>query len=511
MANFKHCISSSWKWASSYIRFSKAAIFISGLIFSKSFIEIAFKAFLISYIIDTRKNISIGAAIAYAAATDGIQQLLVILIHHLATDRHGYFRVIILTFPCLIFGLLILWLSSLLLSQQTSNQMLYIALPVILVGLAGEDVSLEVFLRQHFVEETIAVDKTKSERQQSEEYKDIVEGRASLWSNGAGFLGQFICWTFASSLSWKKTIMVSFIEVAAAYALFICGKRYYLRIPPTRRTAVSQLKEAKGLVKLIPLWLLFIPYCLAEVAGFSIFILQSYRLDTRINPRISLHNSFNKVPVNSLYVFKQFISFLVSMSTKYLIRKLWSSEEAMQRGARYWRMGVGMAVGFGSLLSAWLVERRRSDLIKKNPNDDEDIPMTILWLAPQFGLLGIANGLVLEGLTDFFYDRVPESKQYFEVLFNHSLTVIGSFLSGLAVLLAPWFGDTIDECQLDKYLLMLAILNVAVLPLYIFLSLRFDWNMPDEVDGRDIEIEEVDGSNVEILMEEVDGRDVEIL
>ncbi|TYH02362.1 hypothetical protein ES288_A09G134800v1 [Gossypium darwinii] len=482
-----------------------------GLIFSDSFIDMGFKAFLISYIIDSLENLSIGGVIAYAAAMDGIQQFLAILIHHLATDRLGDFRVIILTLPCLIFGLLILWLSSLLRSQQMSNQMLYIALPVVLVGLAGKQVSLKEFLRQHFIEETIVVDKTKSERQQNEDYWDIVEGRASLWSNGAGFLGQFICWTFTSSLSWKQTIMISFIEVAVAYALFICGKRFYLHIPPTRRTAISRLKEARGLVKLIPHWLLFIPYCLVEVAGFSIFILQSDRLDTRINPRISLH-SFNKVPVNSLYVFKQFISFLVSMSTKYLIRKLWSSEKAMQRGARYWRMGVGMAIGFGSLLSAWLVEHRRSDLIKKNPNDNKDIPMTILWLAPQFGLLGIANGLVVEGLTDFFYDRVPKFKQYFVVLFNQSLTVIRCFLSGLAVLLAPdWFGDTIDECQLDKYLLMLAILNVAVLPLYIFLSLRFDWNIPDEVDGRDIEIEEVDGSHVEILIEEEDGRDVEIL
>ncbi|MFQ6631668.1 hypothetical protein Gotur_008799 [Gossypium turneri] len=337
--------------------------------------------------------------------------------------------------------------------------MLYIALPVILVGLAGKQASVEVFLRQHFEEETIVVDETKSERQQEEEYEDNVDGRASLWSNGAGFLGRFICWTFASSLSWKQTIMVSFIE------------------------------EARGLVKLIPLWLLFIPYCLVEGAGCSIFILQSDRLDTEINPRISLHLS-NKVPVTSLYVFEQFISFLVSMSTKYLIRKLWSSEEAMQRGARYWRIGVGMAFGFGSLLSAWLVERRRSNLIKKNPNNDEVIRTSILWLAPQFVLLGIANGLLVKGLTDFFYDRVPKSKKYFVVLFDQSLTVIGDFLSGLAVLLAPdWFGDTIDECQLDKYLLMLAILNVAVLPLYIFLSLRFDWNIPDEVDGRDIEIE----------------------
>ncbi|TYJ18339.1 hypothetical protein E1A91_A09G116700v1 [Gossypium mustelinum] len=195
-----------------------------------SFIDMGFKAFLISYI-ESRENLSIAGLIAYVAAMDGIQQFLAILIHHLATDRLGDFRVIILTLPCLIFGLLILWLSSLLRSQQTGNQMLYIALLVILVGLAGMQVSLGVFLRQHFEEVIIVVDETKSEREQEEEYQDIVDGCASLWSNGAGFLGKFICWTFASSLSWKQTIMVSFIEVAAAYALFICGKRFYLRIP----------------------------------------------------------------------------------------------------------------------------------------------------------------------------------------------------------------------------------------------------------------------------------------
>ncbi|KAH1092100.1 hypothetical protein J1N35_019357 [Gossypium stocksii] len=457
-----------------------------GLIFSESFINTGIKAFLISYI-GSRENLPNGKLIAYVAAMDGIQQFLAIFIHHLATDHIGDFGVIIVTLPWVIFGLGTLWLSSVLEYKQMGKPMLYIALVILLVGLAGIQVSLEDFLSQHFEDETIVVDETRSERQQEEEYQDIVEGRTSLWSNGAGFLGTFICWMFSSSLNWKQTIITSLIEVVVAYLLFICGKRFYLRIPPTQRTTVSRLKEARELVKLIPLWLLFIPYCLAEVASFSIFILQSERLDTRINPRInpriSLDNSFNNVPVSSLYVFNHFISFLVSMSTKYLIRNIWNSEEAMQRGARYWRMGVGMAFGFGSLLSAWLVERRRSDLIKKNPNDEEDIPMTILWLAPQFGLLGIANGLVVEGLRDFFNDRVPKSKQYFEMLFNQSLKVIASFLSGLAVLLAPdWFDHTMNKCQLDKYLLMLAILNVVVLPLYIFLSLKFDWNVPDEVD-----------------------------
>ncbi|KAK8707420.1 hypothetical protein V6N13_058481 [Hibiscus sabdariffa] len=112
--------------------------------------------------------------------------------------------------------------------------------------------------------------------------------------------------------------------------------------------------------------------------------------------------------------------------------------------------------------------------------------------------MGVANGLVLKGLGSLFDDRVPESKRYFAVPFSLSVMGIGSFVGAAAALVArDWFGD---YPRFDKYLEMLAILNIAVVPVYVFSSFMFDWNISEK-----IEIEEVEDRDVEI--EEDDGRD----
>ncbi|KAK8601841.1 hypothetical protein V6N12_051665 [Hibiscus sabdariffa] len=196
-AQLQRLICSTWKWASNYIRFSKAAPFLSGLLFSKAFIEIAFKAFLISYIVDAG-NTSLRGAIALSAAFEGIGFFLTVAVHHIAIDRLGLFRTIIVTIPCLFLGLLMLWLSSSFVSGKANIVIFYTALPLLTAGFAGEDASLEVL----FEEDNIVVDQTKSRRQQRQDYEDVVAGRASLWSYGASTVGKFVYGPWYCHSSW---------------------------------------------------------------------------------------------------------------------------------------------------------------------------------------------------------------------------------------------------------------------------------------------------------------------
>ncbi|XVF47177.1 hypothetical protein PTKIN_Ptkin03bG0088200 [Pterospermum kingtungense] len=328
---------------------------------------------------------------------------------------------------------------------------------------------------------------------------DISEGRANFWAYASMYIGTLTSWAFASSLNWNHTFMVTFIVVTVAYFLFCCGSCYYRREVPSKETAVSRMKQAKRLVKLIFILLTFIPYSsLVEDSGNTLFIVQSYGLDTSINPSITL-GSFNRVPITSLYVFQTLISSIISMSSDFVIWKLWSSEETMQMKHRagFVRIGIGMLFAFGSCLSAWLVEIRRLKLINKlGIKDNEVVPMKILWLAPQFGFLGIASGLAGEGMSDFFLDRLPKSMRFFVLPLTYGVRGSGRFLSAISILLArDWIGDTIDETHLDKYFLMLAIVNISVLVVYMLLSYVCDCNIKDEPNNESDmpPMEEVDG------------------
>lgn len=232
-------------------------------------------------------------------------------------------------------GLLVLWLSSLLLSSYRRNQILYIALELITIGIAGEVASLKSFLINQFFRQNVDNGQQISE--------DIAERRADFWEYAAKFFGMFTSWAFVSGLSWNQTFMVTFIVVTVSYFLFCCGSSCYIRVNPTRETANSRIMQARSLLVLIPLCLTFVPYSLVEASGNTLFIVQSYRLDTGINPRISI-DSFNRIPITSLYLFYTLISSIVSMSYNFLFRKLWGSEESirMRHRAGFVRMGIGM-------------------------------------------------------------------------------------------------------------------------------------------------------------------------
>ncbi|XVE59838.1 hypothetical protein DITRI_Ditri05aG0079000 [Diplodiscus trichospermus] len=341
-------------------------------------------------------------------------------------------------------------------------------------------------------------DKDKvSEKDNNQELADIAGNRASVWEMAAGFLGTFTCWAFASSLDWNYAFMVTFILVTVAYLLFCCGRCYYKHLDPTKETAASRMIQAKRLVKLIPLCLTFIPYSLVNaLGGDTLFVLQSYRMKS-INIWIPI-GPRNRVPINSLHVFRTLIKSIMSMSSNFLIRKLWSSENAMRFRAGCVRIGVGMLFAFGSCLSAWLVEVRILNLMKKNGTTDDNctihmydnstfvmnenctIPMNIIWLAPQYGLLGIANGLVDEGMSNFFYDCLPQSMKFFVVPLMCGVMGVGSFISGISVFLGHgWIDDTVKETLLHKYFRMLTILNISVIAVYTIMSYMFDWSITE--------------------------------
>ncbi|KAH7845677.1 hypothetical protein Vadar_004763 [Vaccinium darrowii] len=145
---------------------------------------------------------------------------------------------------------------------------------------------------------------------------------------------------------------------------------------------------------------------------------------------------------------------------------------------------------------AWRVEVRRLHAIEDNElcanqAADVPIPMSIVWLAPQFCLLALMEGIGTRGLDRFFEVQVSDVplEKYGQVL-NEAVIGFGKFLNGLLVfLLRNWFGDTLNCSRLDKYFQMLTVVSLLNMCYYWRVS-TFYSNKKETTD--DVKEEEVE-------------------
>ncbi|EOY16806.1 hypothetical protein SCA6_009536 [Theobroma cacao] len=480
------CFSTLWNWASYYICVSKAAILISGLAFGHGLLDNAFTNFLISYLKDRwERPYSLRKAAAIVNAYEGGTMFVAIFLDYIAYNQHvGHYKVIICTTSALIMGLVVLWLSTWLLTVSMSSRLFYLALGLLILGIAGKLAAFKPFLYNQF-----------SQKMKMDINEKKVEARGDFWLYIAAFTGAVVSTTLLSSLPWKETFMISAIVMVLVYVFFLYGKSCYdLASPKKNSTLTSRVKQVTQLLKLLPVWTTFLVYSLVEATGSTFFIEQSSNLNDRIGNdfRIPI-NSFDRIPINSFDLLQSIISFVISQLSDFLIQKL--GNEDKQRRARLVRIGLGMFISFLSCIAAWHVEVSRLNLINQSEisdNQNKSTSMSILWLVPQFVFLGLTKGLVGEGLKHFFYDHVEVSMKQLEGPFNLSVRGVGRFLSVIFILVfRHWIGDTINTSRLDEYMRMLAMLNLWTLIVYIFLLNTYEWKIvPPQEESSCVHMEE---------------------
>ena len=224
--------------------------------------------------------------------------------------------------------------------------------------------------------------------------------------------------------------------------------------------SVEQVTQVKCFLTLIPLWTTFLAYSLVQATGNTFFIEQSS----------NLKNTFTKkdvrVPLVAFFVLNSFLRFIIP--------RLFWSEKARNPNVTLVRIGVGMICSILCCIAAWQVEVHRLKEIKRLNihNQDDTISMSILWLLPQFILLGLTEGLVEEGLREFFIKHVTKSMWNSGLLLTGCILSFGNFFSIPCVhLVRSWFKGTINDSHLDRYFLTLAILSSVFLCFYAYASI----------------------------------------
>ncbi|KAL6608051.1 hypothetical protein ACP70R_041114 [Stipagrostis hirtigluma subsp. patula] len=246
---------------------------------------------------------------------------------------------------------------------------------------------------------------------------------------------------------------------------------------PWRLCTVSQVEELKMLLRMFPVWASMVFFFAVTTQASSTFIEQGMAMDNRVGPFA--------VPPASLATFHT-VSVIVGIpiydaALVPLARRVTGSDRGL---SQLQRLGVGLALSVVAMVYAALVEARRLAIVVAGPS--EAAPMSIMWQAPSFAVLGAAEVFTTAGVLEFFYDQSPDGMKSLGTSLAHLVMAAGSYLNS-AVLSAVawatardgapgWIPDNLNEGHLDSFFWLMAALSLVNLAQFLHCSRSYRGN-----------------------------------
>ncbi|KAI3934779.1 hypothetical protein MKW92_044568, partial [Papaver armeniacum] len=191
-----------------------------------------------------------------------------------------------------------------------------------------------------------------------------------------------------------------------------------------------------------------------------------------------------KIPAASIYIFVTLsIVFFVPIYDRLfipLVRVVTGNPNGI---STLQRIGAGIFFSTTSMVVAALIEKKRLQAaldfgLIDNPN--ATIPMSVLWMVPQYVLAGFESVFTFVGLQEFFYDQSPKGLKSVGLSLFYSMYGIGSFLSGILITVVErvtcgdrsygWFANNLNRAHLDYFYWLLAGLSTLQLVTFIYFS-----------------------------------------
>ncbi|XP_052737000.1 protein NRT1/ PTR FAMILY 1.2-like isoform X3 [Vigna angularis] len=233
---------------------------------------------------------------------------------------------------------------------------------------------------------------------------------------------------------------------------------------PWSQCTVGQVESLKSVLRVLPMWSTGI---LMMVSQSSFSTLQATTLDRRLVGNFKMPaGSFSLIMVITL-------SIVIPIYDRIMVPLL-AKHWGMPRGfSCKTRIGIGLLfVCAGKATSALVETMRRTAAIEQGFEDQPNavIDMSVLWLVPEFVLLGIGEAFNPVGQVEFFYTGFPKTMSSFAMaLFTLELAaanVVGSVLVSIVDKVTSlggkesWLSTNINSGHLNYYYALLTFLGV---------------------------------------------------
>ncbi|XP_031504083.1 protein NRT1/ PTR FAMILY 5.10-like [Nymphaea colorata] len=240
--------------------------------------------------------------------------------------------------------------------------------------------------------------------------------------------------------------------------------------------SVAQVEEAKGVLRLIPLWVTCLMYAVTFAQSSTFFTKQGSTMERKIFPGFL-------VPAATLQSFISIsIVVLIPIYDRVLVPVARGVTGITSGITMLQRIGTGMFLSIISMVVAAIVELKRLNVAKDAGLVDlpkATVPMSILWLVPQYLLFGLADVFAMVGLQEFFYDQMPDGLRSMGMALYLSVFGVGNLLSSFLISLVEnlssaggesWFSNNLNRAHLDYFYWLLAGLSTCGLLAYLLFA-----------------------------------------
>ncbi|KAF5447947.1 hypothetical protein F2P56_033457 [Juglans regia] len=237
---------------------------------------------------------------------------------------------------------------------------------------------------------------------------------------------------------------------------------------PWKLCTVTQVEEAKCVLKLLPIWLCTIIYSVVFTQMASLFVEQGDVMNTKIG---NFH-----LPAASMSVFDILSVFICTGLYRQVLVPHAGKLSGNPKGiTELQRMGVGLVIGMLSMVAAGATEIER---LKHTRPDQKSSSLSILWQIPQYVLVGASEVFMYVGQLEFFNGQAPDGIKSFGSSLCMASISLGNYVSSLLVNMVTgitargsnpgWIPNDLNSGHIDRFYFLIAVLTALDFVLYLF-------------------------------------------
>ncbi|XP_052186968.1 protein NRT1/ PTR FAMILY 7.1-like [Diospyros lotus] len=239
-------------------------------------------------------------------------------------------------------------------------------------------------------------------------------------------------------------------------------------IKPWRLCTVTQVEEAKCILRMLPIWLCTIIYSVVFTQMASLFVEQGVVMNSDIG---NFH-----LPAASMSAFDICSVLICTGIYRQILVPLAGRLSRNPKGlSELQRMGVGLVIGMLAMLAAGLTEVER---LKRVIPDGHSSSLSIFWQIPQYVLVGASEVFMYVGQLEFFNEQAPDGIKSFGSSLCMASISLGNYVSSLLVNMVMvitargdspgWIPEDLNDGHMDRFYFLIAVLTAADFVIYVY-------------------------------------------